>query len=200
VITEALPLAGAFLFAPEIHGDDRGRFLEWFKADVFIGGVGLGLGLAQANLSVSRRGTLRGVHFAQVPPGQAKYVTCVRGSALDVIVDIRVGSPTFGRVELVPLDAVDHRAVYLAEGLGHAFMALEDETTVLYLCSQPYAPAREHGVHPLDPQIGIVWPKGVEPVLSAKDAVAPTLAEARAAGLLPRYEDCLPYLEASTGS
>jgi dTDP-4-dehydrorhamnose 3,5-epimerase len=200
MIIETLPLAGAFVFTPEIHGDDRGRFLEWFKDNVFIGGVGRGLGLVQANLSVSRRGTLRGVHFAQVPPGQAKYVTCVRGSALDVIVDIRVGSPTFGGAELVPLDTVDHRALYLAEGLGHALMALEDETTVVYLCSQPYAPGREHGVHPLDPQIGIVWPEGVEPVLSAKDAAAPTLAKAREAGLLPRYEDCLPYLERLTGS
>ena len=114
--------------------------------------------LAQANCSVSAAGVLRGIHFSDVPPGQAKYVTCVRGAALDVVVDIRVGSPTFGQWDSVLLDDVDRRQIYLAEGLGHAFMSLADDTTVVYLCSTGYAPGREHGVHPLDPAIGIEWP------------------------------------------
>jgi len=142
---------------------------------------------------VSRRGVLRGVHFADVPPGQAKYVTCVAGAILDVVVDIRVGSPTFGRWEAVRLDDENRRALYVAEGLGHAFLALSESATVVYLCSQPYAPAREHGIHPLDPELGIDWPLDGEPVLSAKDAAAPTLAEARAAGLLPGYDACLDF-------
>ena len=112
-------------------------------------------------------------------------MTCVKGSVLDVIVDIRVGSPTFGQWTSVLLDDRDRRAVYLSEGLGHGFCSLEDGSTVVYLCSEGYNPTGEHEVHPLDPAIGIEWPlDGVEPELSAKDAAAPTLAEAAAAGLL----------------
>jgi dTDP-4-dehydrorhamnose 3,5-epimerase len=125
-----------------------------------------------------------------VPPGQAKYVTCVRGAVLDVVVDIRVGSPAFGRWEAVRLDGDTRHAVFLAEGLGHAFMALTDDATVVYLCSTGYAPGREHGVNPLDPELGIAWPDGIPPVLSPKDAEAPSLAEAEQAGLLPTYAAC----------
>lgn len=194
-----LAVPGAYLFTPQIHGDDRGRFLEWFRGDEFADGLGHRLALAQANLSVSRRGTLRGVHYAAVPPGQAKYVTCVRGAVLDAVVDIRVGSPTFGAVEAVGLDDQARRAVYLGEGLGHAFMALTEEATVVYLCSQPYAPGREHGINPLDPALAIGWPAEIEPLLSAKDAAAPTLAEAAEAGLLPDYRVCLAYTDSLRG-
>jgi dTDP-4-dehydrorhamnose 3,5-epimerase len=117
----------------------------------------------------------------------------VRGAVLDVVVDVRVGSPTFGRWETVRLDDETHRGLYIAEGIAHGFMALTDDATVVYLCSEPYAPGREHGVHPLDPAIGIEWPSDVEPVLSAKDADAPTLDEARGSGLLPDYQECLNY-------
>ena len=112
-----------------------------------------------------------------------------------MVVDLRVGSPSYGRWEAVRLDDESRRAVFLAEGLGHAFTALSEEATVIYLCSTPYSPGREHGVHPLDPDIGVEWPAGTELVLSAKDAAAPTLADARRAGLLPVYADCQDYLE-----
>lgn len=144
---------------------------------------------------MSRRGVLRGVHFADVPPSQAKYVTCTNGAVLDVVVDIRVGSPTYGRWESVRLDEENRNALYIAEGLGHAFMALSDQATFVYACSEPYAPDREHGIQPLDPEIGIEWPSDVEPLLSEKDAAAPTLSEARASGLLPSYETCRNYYE-----
>ncbi|GAA2453850.1 dTDP-4-dehydrorhamnose 3,5-epimerase [Streptomyces lavendulocolor] len=183
-------IEGAWVMEPRIFHDDRGSFHEWFRAPDLHEAAGYGLGLAQANCSVSARGTLRGVHFADVPPGQAKYVTCVRGAVLDVVVDLRTGSPTYRAWEAVRLDDREHRAVHLAEGLGHAFMALTDDATVVYLCSRGYAPAREHGVHPLDPALGIDWPAGITPVLSGKDAAAPTLAEAERAGLLPSYEAC----------
>jgi dTDP-4-dehydrorhamnose 3,5-epimerase len=186
-----LALEGAFEVTPKQFGDDRGVFLEWFKQERFREAVGHDLDLAQANCSVSRRGVLRGIHFADVPPGQAKYVTCVRGAVLDVAVDIRVGSPTFGRWDSVLLDDRDRRGIYLAEGLGHAFLALEDDSTVVYLCSTGYDPGAEHEVHPLDPQVGISWPTDVEPLLSPKDAAAPTLAEAAERGLLPTYDACL---------
>lgn len=192
---EPTGIAGAWTFTPAVHRDDRGCFLEWFRAGELSGSLGYRPGTAQGNCSVSRRGVIRGIHFASVPPGQAKYVTCVGGAVLDVIVDVRVGSPTYGRWEAVRLDDESRRAVYLSEGLGHAFTALSDQATVIYLCSTPYAPGREHGVHPLDPDIGIAWPAGVAPVLSPKDAAAPTLAEARRAGLLPDYAGCEAYLD-----
>jgi dTDP-4-dehydrorhamnose 3,5-epimerase len=192
---EPMGIDGAWTFTPAVHRDDRGYFLEWFRAGELSESLGHWPETAQANCSVSRRGVIRGIHFSSVPPGQAKYVTCVSGAVLDVVVDLRVGSPSYGRWEAVRLDDQTRRAVFLAEGLGHAFTALSDEATVIYLCSTPYSPGREHGVHPLDPDIGIEWPAGTEPVLSAKDAAAPTLADARRAGLLPGYADCQAYVE-----
>ena len=189
-----LGIEGAFVVPPRQLGDPRGLFLEWFKDAPFAGAAGHGFSLAQANLSVSARGTLRGIHFADVPPGQAKYVTCVAGAVLDVVVDIRVGSPTYGQWDAVRLDTVDRRAIYLSEGLGHGFCALEDGSTVIYLCSEGYAPTREHEVHPLDPAIGIEWGLPAdELLLSAKDEAAPSLAQARESGLLPRHGECLSF-------
>ncbi|MBB5625375.1 dTDP-4-dehydrorhamnose 3,5-epimerase [Sphaerisporangium krabiense] len=188
-----LSISGAYLYTPAIHGDERGTFLEWFRADRLREAVGHDLNLAQGNLSISRRGVIRGVHFAEVPPGQAKFVTCVSGRVMDVVVDIRVGSPTFGRWQSVELNDQERQGVYVGEGLGHAFMALTDQASVVYVCSEPYAPSREHGIHPLDPAVGIVWPQDVEPLLSPKDSVAPTLEEARDKGLLPVYDDCVAY-------
>lgn len=189
-----LAVPGAFEFTPVQHGDDRGLFLEWFKIDLLRNAIGHPLELAQANLSVSKAGTLRGIHFADVPPGQAKYVSCPAGAVLDFIVDVRVGSPTFGAVDVVRLDGVDRRAVYLSEGLGHAFLALEDGSTLTYLCSTGYAPGREHGINPLDPALKLPLPADIEFVLSDKDAAAPTLAAARDVGLLPTWTACNDYV------
>ncbi|MCX5329438.1 MULTISPECIES: dTDP-4-dehydrorhamnose 3,5-epimerase [unclassified Streptomyces] len=190
-----LGIEGAWVLEPKVFPDERGSFHEWYRGEEFREATGYDLSLAQANCSVSKRGVLRGVHFADVPPGQAKYVTCVRGAVLDVVVDVRVGSPTFGSWEAVRLDDDTRHAVFLAEGLGHAFMALTDDATVVYLCSTGYAPGREHGVHPLDPQLAIAWPEGIAPVLSDKDGEAPSLAEAERSGLLPSYEECSAYYE-----
>ncbi|MEU1350206.1 dTDP-4-dehydrorhamnose 3,5-epimerase family protein [Streptomyces sp. NPDC005775] len=188
-----LSLPGSWVHEPEVIPDSRGSFHEWFRAPDLAEAAGHALGLAQANFSTSRRGTLRGIHFADVPPGQAKYVKCVRGAVLDVIVDVRAGSPTYGRWEAVRLDDTAHRAVYIAEGLGHAFMALTDDAGVLYLCSEGYAPGREHGIDPLDAELGIEWPADIAPLLSGKDAGAPSLAEAERQGLLPSYAACEAY-------
>ncbi len=189
-----LAVPGAFEFTPVQHGDDRGLFLEWFKVDELRAATGHQLELAQANMSVSRASSLRGIHFADVPPGQAKYVTCPVGAVIDFIVDIRVGSPTFGVVDAVRLDTVDRRAVYLSQGLGHGFLALEDGSTLTYLCSTGYAPGREHGINPLDPALNLPLPAGIEFVLSDRDAAAPSLAEANASGLLPTWEGCRDFL------
>jgi dTDP-4-dehydrorhamnose 3,5-epimerase len=181
------------------HGDARGRFTEWYRADVLSGAVGAPLPLAQANHSVSARGVLRGVHFALVPPGQAKYVYCPAGRVLDVVVDVRVGSPTFGTSDAVELDSAEPRAVYLAEGLGHAFLALEDGTSVTYLVSSPYAPDREFGVDPLDPDLALPWPADLALELSAKDRTAPSLAQAERDGILPTYEQCRAHYARARG-
>jgi dTDP-4-dehydrorhamnose 3,5-epimerase len=195
-----LKVGDAYEVTPKILGDSRGAFLEWFRADRLQEATGRRLDLRQANASISSAGAIRGVHFADVPPSQAKYVTCPKGALLDVVVDIRVGSPTFGAWDAVLLDDVDRRGVFVSEGLGHAFMALEDDTMISYLCTAPYTPAREHGVHPLDPAVGIEWPTtgrdGAElaPLLSAKDAEAPSLDEAAAQGLLPTYDAVQSFL------
>ncbi len=188
-----LKVPGAWSFTPRQFSDPRGVFLEWFKAQALEDALGHPFRVAQANHSVSSRGTLRGVHFADVPPSQAKYVYCTRGAVLDVVVDIRVGSPTFGVSDAVRLDDVDRRGIYLSEGLGHAFLALTDDANVTYLCSEPYSPGHEHGVHPLDPELALPWPDGVEHLLSDKDAVAPSLAQARELGLLPDYAQCQAF-------
>ncbi len=185
-----LAVPDAFVLDLVPHGDDRGRFTEWYRADVLASATGWSLPLAQANHSVSARGVLRGVHFALVPPGQAKYVYCPAGRVLDVVVDVRVGSPTFGVSDAVLLESERPRAVFLAEGLGHAFLALEDGSSVTYLVSSGYSPGREFGVSPLDPELDLPWPSDVEVRLSDKDRAAPTLAQAREQGVLPTMEQC----------
>lgn len=200
MLIEPLSIDGAWEITPRKFGDPRGLFMEAFRADLLSEVIGHPFDLQQQNLSVSAAGVLRGVHFADVPPGQAKYVSCPRGAIFDVVVDIRVGSPTFGAWDGVILDDVDRRALYVGEGLGHAFVALEDDSVVTYLCSTGYNPTGEHGVHPLDPEIGIEFPttardgSPLDFTLSEKDSAAPTLNEAKESGLLPEYEDVIRFI------
>ncbi len=189
-----LSLEGVWEIRPVLRADDRGVFLESFKASDLETALGHSFTLEQMNVSVSRYGTVRGIHFASVPPGQAKYVQCFAGRILDIVVDIRLGSPTFGQWDAVELDDEQRKGLYIAEGLGHAFCALSESVTVGYLCSQPYAPTREHGIHPLDPELALPWPAGSD-LLSPKDAAAPTLAEAADLGLLPDYEACATFIK-----
>ena len=190
-----LSVAGAFEVTPVQHADERGLFMEWFREDVFSQMIGGPFRVAQANCTVSSAGILRGIHFTEVPPGQAKLVTCVQGAAFDVAVDLRVGSPTYGRWDTVSIDDRRRSATYVPAGFGHAFLALEDNTVVSYLCSSVHTPARDHAINPLDLAIGVDWPTtgrdgaSLTPRLSPKDAAAPTLAEIRELGLLPTYEE-----------
>jgi dTDP-4-dehydrorhamnose 3,5-epimerase len=188
-----LSISGLWEFVPQVFGDERGSFHVWYDAAVFADALGFELSVAQTNHSVSRRGVVRGLHWADVPPGQAKYVYCARGSLLDIVVDLRVGSPTFGRHEIVRLDSVDYRALYVAEGLGHGFLALEDGTVVSYLCSERYAPAREHIVNADDEDLALALPAAIEAVRSPRDAAGPSLAELKAAGRLPDFGECQAY-------
>jgi dTDP-4-dehydrorhamnose 3,5-epimerase len=185
-----LAVPGVIEFTPKSFPDARGRFVAPFQELAFVHATGHRLRLAQVNHSVSRLGVIRGVHFSDVPPGQAKYVHCSRGALLDVAIDVRVGSPAFGRWEAVRLDTEAYRAVYLAEGIGHAFIALAEDTVITYLCSTRYNPVAEHTVYPLDPALQLRWPDDLDVELSTKDRTAPLLADAAKAGILPRWEDC----------
>lgn len=200
VNVDPLAIADSFLIESPMFEDDRGSFSETFRADVLQDSTGHGFIPRQANTSVSHRGVLRGVHFADVPMGQAKYVSVARGAIIDFIVDIRVGSPTFGQWDSVVLRADKRRSVYLAEGLGHAFLALEDNSTVTYLVSDVYRPTHEHGINPLDAEIALVIPDAVgAPLLSPKDSAAPTLREAQEQGLLPTWDDCKAWYRREGG-
>jgi len=195
-----LAIPGSWEITPKQFEDPRGVFLELFRDGPFVETVGRRLDLNQANCSVSAAGVVRGIHFAQIPPSQAKYVMCPRGAVLDYVVDIRVGSPTFGAWDSVVLDDTDRRAIFISEGLGHMFVSLEHQSTVVYLCSAPYAPGREWGLNPRCPDVGIRFPevgRNGEPlnlILSDKDAAAPTLSEAHEMGLLPTLDEQLAFL------
>ncbi|BBZ10372.1 dTDP-4-dehydrorhamnose 3,5-epimerase [Mycobacterium branderi] len=190
-----LDVPGAWEITPQVHGDSRGMFFEWLTDREFTAFAGHRLEVRQANCSVSSAGVLRGLHFAQLPPSQAKYVTCLSGSVFDVVVDIRVGSPTFGQWTSAVLDDQERKSVYISEGLAHGFLALQDNSTVMYLCSAEYNPQREHTIHATDPALGIDWPAGYDLVLSERDAAAPTLEEVSASGLLPTWEATQAFVE-----
>jgi dTDP-4-dehydrorhamnose 3,5-epimerase len=187
---ESLSIEDAYLFTPRIHSDRRGQLHEALRTSDVESAIGHPLTIAQANCVVSEKNVIRGVHFAEAPPGQAKYVSCLAGAVFDVVVDLRTGSPTFGRWQGAILDDRHFRSLYIGEGLGHALLSLTDRSVVHYLCSQPFRAAREHTVHPLDPDLGIDWPGDGDYILSDRDAAAPSLAEAMAAGILADHATC----------
>ncbi|MET9294022.1 dTDP-4-dehydrorhamnose 3,5-epimerase [Streptomyces sp. NPDC003077] len=186
----------AYRITPHRHEDRRGWFFEAFRAEELGEAIGYPFAVRQANYSGSRLHTLRGIHGTLLPPGQAKLVTCVRGAVMDVVVDLRVGSPTFGCYDITYQEEGSGLAVYLADGLGHAFLALTDDACMYYLCSEAYVPGTMIEVNPLDPEIAIPWGLNKTPIMSDKDAAAPSLREAADAGILPTYEQCLAHYEA----
>ena len=171
-----LEISGSWLFQSPVHNDERGYFTEWFKSELFEKVVGNKFNLAQSNVSKSSKGVLRGIHFSIAKVGQAKWVTCVTGSIWDVVIDIRPNSPTFKKWTAVQLDGGSGKSIYISEGLAHAFLALEDETTISYLLSSPYSPSEELAIYPKDPELAINWPL-MELKISDKDQKAPFLAE-----------------------
>jgi dTDP-4-dehydrorhamnose 3,5-epimerase len=191
-----LKIPGAWEITPTIHGDSRGMFFEWLTDRGFSEFAGHRLDVRQANCSVSSAGVLRGMHFAQIPPSQAKYVTCPSGSVFDVVADVRVGSPTYGQWDSVLLDDKDRRTIYISEGLAHGFLALQDNSTIMYLCSSEYNAGREHTISAMDPTLAIDWPlvDGAAPTLSDRDAVAPSLEEVRASGVLPTWDEAQQFI------
>ena len=181
-----LGIEGVWVAESPVWSDDRGFFREWFKSEDVKAATGREFGIEQANISLSSAGTLRGIHYSIAPRGQAKWVTCVSGSIQDVIVDIRPDSKTFGQWIDVELKGDSGRAVLISEGLGHAFLALEDNTTVAYLVSTPFSPTDEFEINPLDDDLGISWGMDFSYLkISRKDKIAPTLVERFAEGKLP---------------
>jgi dTDP-4-dehydrorhamnose 3,5-epimerase len=186
-----LKIEGSWVFTPKKFPDERGSFHEVFKLPLLSETLGFGFDVKQVNQSVSKAGVIRGIHWADVPPGQAKYVFCPKGAIWDIVVDIRVGSPTFGSWDAAELTAENGRSVLIREGLGHVFLSLEDDTVVNYLCSEPFSPTTEHGINPLDTDLAIPFGSmisGANFEVSPKDEEAPSLQQAQAASLLPLYK------------
>ena len=192
---EPLAIPHAFRIWPEHHHDNRGRFFEALRYEALSEAIGYPFRVGQVNYSVSKRNTLRGIHTTELPPGQAKLVTCVRGAAIDIAVDLRVGSPTFGQYEVTQQDPESGVAVYMADGVGHAFLAPTDDTCMSYICAEEYVPGTMIDVDARDPELGLPLPLTEPPSMSEKDANAPSVAEAVASGRLPTWEDCLEYYQ-----
>jgi len=185
---QPLGIAGALLIEAAGSADERGGFFEYLRAADLLA-AGFEMAVAQVSCSLSVQGALRGIAVSAIP--QAKVVACVAGEVLDVAVDLRAGSPTFGAWHAERLGNGRRAAIVLPPGVGHAFLSLADGSAVVYLLSHPHDPQSERRVSPLDPDIGIAWPPGVTPVMSPRDASAPGLRESLEAGLLPGYSSCL---------
>jgi dTDP-4-dehydrorhamnose 3,5-epimerase len=185
-----LKIQGSWVFTPNKFPDERGSFHEVFKLPLLSETLGFGFDVKQVNQSVSKAGVIRGIHWADVPPGQAKYVFCSKGSIWDVVVDIRVGSPTFGQFDGEVISAGNGKCLLIREGLGHVFLSLEDDTVVNYLCSEPFSPTTEHGINPLDPDLAIpyssIWDSSDYKV-SQKDLESLSFSEMHTSGALPKF-------------
>jgi dTDP-4-dehydrorhamnose 3,5-epimerase len=183
---QPLGIQGAWLIESEVFNDERGSFREWFKSDEVKSATGVDFSVAQANVSTSARGVIRGIHYSLAPDGQAKWVTCTSGRILDVIVDIRPSSPTFTKWVQVELNSENGKAVFIEANLGHAFLSLETLSTASYLLTSTYSPSDELGINPFDPEIEIKWPvPNSEMIISAKDQKSNSLSQLNSEGKLP---------------
>lgn len=180
-------ISGVFVVQPDQLTDERGMFFESLRSDEFERVTGTAFEARQLNYSVSKRNTLRGIHSVTVPPGQSKYVTCVRGQLRDFAVDLRIGSPTFGEHVSTTLDPENGWGVHIPEGVGHGFLTLADDTCICYALSAEHVPGTQIDINPFDEELALPWGFTEPPLMSAKDANAPGVAEIRAAGLLTTW-------------
>jgi dTDP-4-dehydrorhamnose 3,5-epimerase len=187
-------ISGSWKIEFQKFDDNRGFFYESFKEEDFKNQIGRNLNIKQSNTSSSSKGSVRGIHYALVPPSQAKLVQCQRGSIKDYVIDIRVGSPTFGQFEEIELNEKSASAVFIEEGLAHAFVALENQTVVTYFVTEKYNPEREKGINPFDKTLNVKWPD-VDLILSEKDKQAISLEEAKNQGLLPTFDECKKFIK-----
>jgi len=185
-----MDIAGSYLFSPRIFEDERGSFTESFKQDFFIKATGAEFEVSQINTSVSKAKTLRGIHTAEVPPGQAKYVMCSSGEVDDFVIDLRKGSPTFLTWQKINLDSTSRIALYIPAGLGHGFVAKSDTAVVTYLCDYEFSPGSEFGINPFDADLGVDWEIDSDQVImSEKDRQAPNFYSEEIQSRLPTYGD-----------
>ena len=189
-----LKISGSWKIEFQKFEDNRGFFYESFKAEEFPKLIGRNFDIKQTNTSSSSKGSVRGIHYALVPPSQAKLVQCQRGSIKDYVIDIRIGSPTFGQFEAIDLDEKSANAIFIEEGLAHAFVALENNTIVTYYVSEKYNPEREKGINPFDKTLNILWPE-IDLVLSEKDKAAISLEQATDQGILTTYDECKKFIK-----
>ena len=189
-----LKISGSWKIEFQKFEDNRGFFYESFKAEEFPKLIGRNFDIKQTNTSSSSKGSVRGIHYALVPPSQAKLVQCQRGSIKDYVIDIRIGSPTFGQFEAVDLDEKAASAIFIEEGLAHAFVALENNTIVTYYVSEKYNPEREKGINPFDKTLNILWPE-IDLILSEKDKAAISLEQAKDQGILTTYDECKKFIK-----
>ena len=189
-----LKIDGSWIIELKKFEDSRGFFYETFRDEIAKKYFGREFNIKQSNTSVSKKGSVRGIHYALVPPSQAKYVQCQKGSIVDYVIDIRVGSPTFSQFVEVELSATNPQAIFIEEGLAHAFVAMEDETVVTYFVSENYNPEREKGINPFDSDLNIKWPD-INLELSEKDKLAISLKEAQVQNLLPIFDDCKKFIK-----
>jgi len=185
---ESLLISGAFISNHRVFPDERGIFREWFKADE-IAQVDSQFVVRQANYSKSKKHVIRGMHYSVAPQGQAKVVTCSSGSIVDVLVDLRLGSPTYLKIDYVELSEDSGKVVFIPSGVGHGFMVGGESASIVYLTSSGYAPQFEKAICPTDPELGINWPlpNGVSPIISRQDLEAPNLSQASGSGGLPLF-------------
>jgi dTDP-4-dehydrorhamnose 3,5-epimerase len=188
---EKLEIDGAWLVTTPINEDDRGKFFEWFKFSEIEDATEIHFQVKQANVSVSKKGALRGIHYSLAQGGQAKWVTCSNGHILDVVVDIRPESPTFKKYIQINLKSGDGKALLIGRGLGHGFLALEDNSIVSYLLDSQYSPSEEFAINSIDPDLEINWHLeligGSSLIRSQKDIQAPTIAQQLEAKNLPHF-------------
>jgi dTDP-4-dehydrorhamnose 3,5-epimerase len=186
-VTE-LSIPGAFVLESPVWSDDRGYFREWFKRSDFDES-GIDFPIQQANLSMSKRGVVRGLHYSIAPEGQAKLVTCAYGALDDVIVDVRVSSPTYGFVEVIHLSAEEERSVFVPAGTAHGFCVTSELGALSYLLSSPFNPTMELEINPFDEALNVPWPLSGNAIVSPKDAEAPTMLQRLLASQLPHYAE-----------
>jgi dTDP-4-dehydrorhamnose 3,5-epimerase len=185
---EELTISGAYVATHRVFPDERGLFREWFKAED-IATIDKGFSVQQANFSKSKQFVIRGIHYSLAPEGQAKIVTCASGRIVDVLVDLRIGSPTYLRVEYIELSEDSGKVVFIPTGVGHGFIVESETAAVVYLTSSGYAPGYEKAICPTDPTLGIVWklPYMGNWIISEADRLAPTLSQAKLNFQLPTY-------------
>ena len=189
-----LKISGSWKIEFQKFEDNRGFFYESFKAEEFQKLFRRNFDIKQTNTSSSSKGSVRGIHYALVPPSQAKLVQCQSGSIKDYVIDIRIGSPTFGQFEEITLDEKSASAIFIEEGLAHAFVALENNTIVTYYVSEKYNPEREKGINPFDKTLNVKWPD-IKLILSEKDKEAISLEESKNQGLLPSFDGCKAFIK-----